>query len=105
MNYQEAVTKLDGRTSRKLENNTYLERHDDNNITVRLHQTEVITFYPCGLIKLRNNGWRTVTTKDRINKYSPVRIKQKRYEWTVYFNGESVPFTDGMLVRPASPHF
>src|SRR6266404_3101911 len=77
MNYQEADAKLTGRcsTSRKLENNTYLERRSsflaDKTIAVRLHRTNILTFYPDGRIKLCTGGYSSVTTHDRLNTYLP----------------------------------
>jgi hypothetical protein len=42
-----------------------------------------------------------VTTKDRLNKYSPALVYQEQWEWYVgrEWQGEKcVPFRDGMLV-------
>lgn len=78
MNYQEADAKLlTGRcsTRRKLQNNTYLERSEsylrDKTISVRLHQTDIITFHPDGRIDICNGGYPTITTHDRLNTYLP----------------------------------
>ena len=70
-NYEDAAKLLTGRcrTRRKLENNTYLERHDDGDIAVVLHGTDVVTFKPNGDIILDTGGWQTPTTKDRMNRY------------------------------------
>lgn len=70
------------RESRKLANNTYLERRGDA-IAVRLHFTDVITFNPDGSVTLNSGGWRTVTTKDRMNFTSGVRVFQHAHEWYV----------------------
>jgi hypothetical protein len=82
MNYQEADAKLQGRCyqSRKLENNTYLKRRNWGStkaIAVRLHTTDVITFFEDGRIEVSTGGWDTVTTRDRISSYLPK-------PWTVY---------------------
>jgi hypothetical protein len=77
MNYHEADAKLTGRNrqSRKLENNTYLERCSsylrDKGIAVRLHSTNIITFYPDGRIDVCNGGYPTITTHDRLTTYLP----------------------------------
>jgi hypothetical protein len=78
MNYAEASALLQrGRGGqewrrRKLKNNTYLERvNKDGTIGVLLHNTHVVTFSPDGKVTLNTDGWRTVTTKDRINDYLP----------------------------------
>jgi hypothetical protein len=77
VNYQEADAKLTGRNkqSRKLENNTYVERGasylEDKVIVVRLHRTNIITFHPDGRIGICNGGYPTCTTHDRLNTYLP----------------------------------
>ncbi len=58
--------------SRKLANNTYLVRRGEN-IAVRLHDTDVATYLPNGDVILNSEGWRTPTTKARINDYLPGR--------------------------------
>jgi len=90
MDYKKADEQLQGRNNqrRKLENNTYLERHDDY-ISVRLHDTDIIELYPDGKTVLNTGGWRTVTTKDRLNKFAPdtirghIRISQEKRVWYV----------------------
>jgi hypothetical protein len=76
MDYASADAQLQGRCymSRKLCNNTYLRRHVDDfrsadDIHVRLHATNVVTFHKNGDVSLYTGGWDTVTTKDRINNY------------------------------------
>ena len=73
MTYHEAAAQLQGRCreSRKLQNNTYLQRRPGGDIAVRLHHTDVLTFSPSGEITLDTGGWHTVTTRDRINCYLP----------------------------------
>jgi hypothetical protein len=73
VNYQEADTKLQGRCRerRKLQNNTYLERRDNGAIAVRLHATDVLSFFKDGSIQICTGGWHTITTVDRINSYIP----------------------------------
>jgi len=80
---------------KKLENNTYLVKVDDHTLAVRLHQTNVVLIHSDGSYTLNTGGWHTVTTKDRINYYSPVSLYQKKFMWYV---GGSHRFTDGMKV-------
>jgi hypothetical protein len=99
MNYAEAVSMVHGKTkqkARKIGNNTYAEIESDNSVSVRLHGTAVVRFYPNGLVKLNSGGWRTSTTKNRINKYSPVKVYQKKYEWYLQNGAE---FEDNILVN------
>lgn len=101
--YQEAQERLGGRDSRKLENNTYLKRRADGSMAVVLHQTDVVTYHPDGRITLDSGGWRTMTTKDRINKYAPINLWQDRGQW---FVGQSwqrpaeAIYDDGMMIHP-----
>lgn len=73
MNYTEADAKLQGRNKnrRKLANHTYLERRGPDAIAVKLHATDVLTFYKDGRIDLDNGRYPTVTTHDRMNNYLP----------------------------------
>jgi hypothetical protein len=101
MTHAEAVTMVRGktnRTSRKIGNNTrgYIEY--DGSVSIELHSTKVVVLYPNGLVKLQTGGWQTVTTKDRINQYSPVRVYQRNYEWFVKLNGKEYPFIENMVV-------
>lgn len=103
---------------RKLENNTWLERRAgrrpdggrplEDDFAVRLHNTDVVTFHPDGSVTLDSGGWRTMTTKSRINGYLPVgaRVESDAGEWFLYprWNGwgtatapgSAYPFADGM---------
>ncbi len=86
-NFIEADQKLTGRNhdSRKLENNTYLERRGEN-IAIRLHRTDIVTHYPDGSFSLNDGGWNTPTTAERIQAYAPTwaRIHRPELEsgWT-----------------------
>jgi hypothetical protein len=99
MNYAEAVSMVHGKTNRqtrKIGNNTYAEIEYDNSVSIRLHGTTVVRFYPNGTVKLNSGGWHTNTTKDRINKYSPVKVYQQKYEWYLQ---DGTEFEDNILVN------
>jgi len=99
--YQQLNDKLTGRNSqsRKLANNTYAERRGDH-IAIRLHQTDIVKFHPDGTITANTGGWKTHTTKDRLNEYLPVRIWQKSGRWFIGSNGGTVEFADGITIHP-----
>lgn len=80
--------------ARKLDNNTYAERRE-NAIAIRLHQTDVVTFFADRAIVANSGGWKTHTTKARMNDYLPIRIYQERGQWYWGNNGNKTPFTDG----------
>ena len=57
-----ADTRLKGRDSIVVANNTRLIRHDDY-IGLRLHSTEVVKYHRNGDVSLHSGGWRTATTR------------------------------------------
>jgi hypothetical protein len=82
----------------KLENNTYLVNRGDY-FAVRLHSTDVVRIYHDGTYVINSGGWRTVTKKDRINKYAPVYVYQRDFKWYVDSKGEKHDFSSGMKVN------
>jgi hypothetical protein len=98
MNHAEATKMVRGKTNRdqrKVGNNTYAYIEHDGSVSIELHGTKVVVFYPNGLVKLNSGGYRTSTTKKRINQYSPVSVYQKNFEW---FLRDHTPFEDNVLV-------
>ena len=83
--------------AKKLGNNTYLRRVSDTTIAVVLHTTEVVRIHDDGTYTLNSGGWRTVTTKDRLNAYSPASVSQRNHDW--YVGAE--PFYDCIRVDSA----
>ena len=63
----------------RLENNTYLIKHADC-YSVRLYDTDIIDIYPNKWV-FSNGGYRTITTKDRIQRYSVLSISVSKYVW------------------------
>lgn len=96
--YQVAAEVLGKKESKKLENNTYLERRNLNTIVVRLHKTDVVTYHADGSIELNTGGWKTSTTKDRINSYAPVVISQMQSVWYISKGKARMVFKDGMRI-------
>lgn len=85
LNYEGANSFLGSRQSRKVRNNTYVQRRGKY-IAVMLHSTDVVEYHPDGSIYICTGGWSTNTTRDRINGYSPVGVS--RMQWVDYVNGE-----------------
>lgn len=98
---------------RKIANNTTVERREGDNIAVRLHATDVVTYHPDGSVTLDSGGWRTYTTKDRMNAFGPALVWQDQGEWEVgifrpredgsRYYGEwidSAQYRDGMTIEP-----
>lgn len=91
---------LKGRKSRKVANNTYMEVLSDGSIGVRLHSTHVVVAHKDGSVTLTSGGWHTVTTRDRINRYAPVRMwSEKGVEYvTPEGSNQTHRFFDGMVL-------
>ena len=67
---------------------------------VRYHATDVVAF-DADIITLNSGGWRTATTKSRMNQTAneynlPFQVFQKKHNWFVTIGSETVEFTDGM---------
>lgn len=82
---------------------TWIERRSDVAIAVRYHGTDVVTYYRNGSIELRSGGHHTVTTKRRINQFSPAIVWQQRYAWYLScpHQYDSVRFFDGIMLGHA----
>lgn len=85
-----------------LENNTRLFRRGDD-FAIRLHSTDVVTIHRDGTYTLNSGGWQTVTTKARINAYSPACVGSVRGVWHLFdysaIRGEPTAlFHDGIRV-------
>lgn len=93
---------LRGKQERKLGNNTVVRRVDDGpDIAVYLHRTPIITYSPDGGLTLRNGGWQTATTKQRIAQLLPFgfHIHQEKHEWYVTTPRGVYDFYDGMQLQ------
>lgn len=97
LTYNQAKLMWDTRKRKqvKLCHETYLEEIDNNTMGIRYHGTYIVKIHANGNFTLDNGGYRTKTTKQRINEYSPARIFQKNFEW---YCG-NVVFHNGMEVR------
>lgn len=98
MTHYEATKMVHGktnRTNRKIGNNTYGEILPDGSVGIMLHSTYVVRIHPDNSATLNTGGWYSTTTKDRMNKYSPVRVYQRKGQWYLE-NGEE--YEDGVTV-------
>lgn len=73
---------------KKVERNTYIEWNDvfDGVFYLRLHATRVLEFHADGRVVLNSGGWRTVTTKDRMNRFLPLawHVGSNKGVWFLY---------------------
>lgn len=70
--------------------------------SVRYHSTDVVCF-DWKKITLRSGGWRTVTTKLRMNQASNqfdlgYSVYQEKGDWYVVFGSTTYDFKDGMTL-------
>jgi len=82
---------------KKIANNTYIIKINDHTYGIKLHDTNVVILYSNGGLILNSSGWKTQTTKDRINyALTPknLQITSKRGEWYI----EDVLFFDKMEI-------
>jgi hypothetical protein len=78
-----------------LANNTRLIQRGDS-YAVRLHSTDILEIRPDDSFIYDSGGWRTHTTKERMNDYGPLLIYQRKGEW---FAGDYI-YADRMTVKP-----
>ena len=105
LTYEKAQEMLAKRSIRKLARNTYL-RQEGENVVIKLHNTDVITISPNDVYTLNSGGWRTPTTKERFNTFSPANVSQERSMWyvtegkypTPWESRKVVPYADGIQI-------
>ncbi len=102
-NWSDLEVWLGSKQVRKIANNTYARWKDaTRDIAICLHSTDVVTFHDDGTITLNSGGYRTVTTKDRINGIlpRPLGVYSNKGVWTLYRKGNNPctvsEFYDGM---------
>ncbi len=76
-------------------------RGDGRTMTVRFHNTDVVKFTP-KTITLNTGGWKTATTKTRMNQASSqfglgYSVTQKDFSWFVIYKGKTMKFKGNTL--------
>jgi len=89
--------------SKLVKRNTRLTEYEDGRRTLRLHATDIITWKPDGTKILNSGGYKTRTTKARLNEFLPdYRIYSKNYNWYIekktMTGTEPIEFMDGMEI-------
>ena len=85
---------------------TNVKRDEAGNLVVRYHSTDVVTARPDGSVELRTGGWRTNTTRTRMNQAANqyqlgFNVYQKDYAWYATWKGQTLPFDGDSLTLPA----
>lgn len=84
---------------------TSIERKNGGLVSVRYHSTEVVRVAADGTVTLNTGGWRTVTTKARMNQAAnefglPYSVYQEKGDWFVALHtaekrfAKTLPFDD-----------
>ena len=98
---------LGNRESKKLQKNTYLIVLDRNTLGVRYHDTIIVQIHSDDTYTLNTGGWKTVSTKSRINTWSPAGIYQEDFVWYIgnhfYYDGIKVDAWGRKSFDPAYP--
>lgn len=103
--HADAAAFLGDRESRKLGHNTYVERRQGH-LVIRYHRTDIIRYWPSGMVVLDCDGWQTSTTKWRLNECSPFSVHSEGKDeygdpvWAVCSAIDNARFEDGMYWMP-----
>jgi hypothetical protein len=100
--YREASERLGSRDTLNIGWHTTLERRGEDRIAVKYHATDVVIYVSDGSVILDSGGWKTQTTKTRMNDYSPLGVRSEKGVWRVSkgYNQPSVLYRDGMSIGP-----
>ena len=73
---------------------TYAVHVSEDDISVFHHDTCILVANRGGSVTVRNGGWFTVTTKERINRYLPdgAHMYQKNWRWFLIYPKEMGEF-------------
>jgi len=98
MNYLAATSLLGSKGTYKLKSNTTLFKEDEF-IALRLYATPIIKFFPDGSIKVRNGGYQTRITQNRLNEYlGNAQISTRDGGWVIDVGDSEYIFEDGMTI-------
>ena len=97
---QSAICNLsNGQSWRK--SNTRVEKDDEGNTFVYLHNNRIAFVNNFGDITLSSCGWETVTTKSRLNAVLDTFLHGAsifQRDWVWYFDDLQTPFFDGFKI-------
>jgi hypothetical protein len=101
--FEAASEYLGDKNDRPVGNNTRLTRRDDGWIQVKYHGSPVVTFVPGKdqTVILDSCGWKTFTTKERLNAFCPdnYHVWQEKSVWYLFHHGDrSYTFADGITI-------
>jgi len=91
---------------KRINQNTIVYTEPHGTVVTRLHLTDIAVLHSNGNLQLRTGGWKTPTTKDRLNTVlagSGYYITQDHGIWYITGNNDSAPFYEGITIIPGEP--
>lgn len=85
--------KLETVKRKKIANNTYLIDNGKRR-AVRLHSTDIATELPNNRLRIDTGGWDTLTTRERLHRFTTCRVYRDRGQ--TYVDGQEL--RDGLIV-------
>jgi hypothetical protein len=83
----------------------YIDKHHHANYNImgyeiKLHGNVIMTIYRYH-IELSSGGWKTLTTKERLNRYLPngFKLYQKNWEWYIEHGDKTYDFDDVLWIH------
>lgn len=87
--YETLKALLNGKPTKKVDNNTYAVQWAPDEIRITLHEHSILAFKSSGEVVISDCGYQTHTTKARLNKFlqgQGFRIVQERFQWYLVSN-------------------
>lgn len=97
LTYEKCLKILNGKLVKQISYKTHLDNRGDlGYIGVWHHETEIIQFHPDGAIILNAGGYRSSTTKQRLNNFASAHIFQRNGKW--FMGKGQKPYQDGVNI-------
>jgi len=77
---------------------THFERGTGGNFCLCYQGSRLVTYHPDNTFTLSTNGYKTKTTKSRLNEYGPAKVFAKKGIWFIETPDGPVEFFDGIRV-------
>jgi hypothetical protein len=104
--YEQAKAFLGDRFARQLCYATTVHRVAVDQIAIRHHHTDVVTYWADGTITLDNGGWVTATTTHRMHRFTPEEVRVWRFKGHNFVSvdgGRGFMLTGPVPVKPGHP--
>jgi hypothetical protein len=107
MTKKEIMEGIECESSKVIAGNTVAYFRKDATRVIRLHRTDILEFPKTGEVIFNSGGWKTVTTKERMNRFQDVAtIVQDKGLWYVSLSNNTyqdksdrIPYFDGMIIK------